>query len=140
MYPDPRFTTTFFSSPKVNWDFTVYQRQKFIAVCAESRNLPLTAKNRKILHIPRNTAKFIIYRDNREFSIIFAPLFCDICIIIHYFKFHCCSSKFEHFPRNQTICYKYQTRCYNLSTYTICYKIRKLVIKSGQMLRICIQV
>ena len=52
---------------------------KFIAVCAESRNLPVTAKNREILHIPRN---FSFTATNHEFSIMFASLFRDICIII----------------------------------------------------------
>ena len=108
----------------------LYQRQKFITVCVESRNMPVTAKNRENSLIPQNTAKFFIYRDKSR-------IFYNICIIIpwylhHNFMCHFFSSKFEQFPRNHTSCYKYQTRCYNLSAYTTCYKIRQLVITSGE--------
>ena len=46
------------------------QRQVFIAVCATSRNLPFTAKNRdkcKILNKPRNIAKYQSFCEKSRF-------------------------------------------------------------------------
>ena len=56
------------------------------------KNLSRCLRNREICRLPRKIAKFYIFRDiplnfsftatNRAFSIIFASLFRDICIII----------------------------------------------------------